>query len=141
MKSKESSIEKDDRVIERIIKHLKYFSDSTKTYGDWLNDNSQKEDKQFFDLLFSQGLLEIHGLRYISLSENLKHTALADGMRMHKIIFVTKDGYIFLNNYTFNKRSIEINQEVKKISFNAFIVSIIALVISLISLIFAVYKR
>lgn len=131
------------QVSERIMEALEYFAAHEKTFMNWLNDTqkSNNDEDKFFDVLFSQGFLAIAGIEYVPLGKGRdKHTSLYNTYSNY-IIYVTKDGYSFLNAYKFNKQSMElnlqslaINKSVKIWAIASFIIACVSLVVALVQM-------
>lgn len=131
--------EKNEKEIERIVEVLQFFSVRQTTFMDWLNvtNGHQKlaDEEFFFNSLFFAGFLRF------PMEGNDKYLCLFNE-HSNKLIYLTKEGYSFLDSHKFNKQSLEINQKALVISEQALKISdyvrnisIAAVVIAEISLI------
>ncbi|MFC1485642.1 hypothetical protein ACFL55_01280 [Candidatus Latescibacterota bacterium] len=118
--------EKNEKEVERIIEVLEFFFKQGKTFGDWMNEKDKRQEesseKNYFNHLMQSGLL------------------ITAPLRNEELIFVTKDGYSFLNSYKFNKQSLKINEEVLQVSKHVKLICIATLIIAFISLLFSVCR-
>ena len=135
---KTTLIDEGNKETERIIDTLLFFSTNNTTIISWISETQQHynycEAKMFLYTLLVSGFIIIE-LDEKELCENKLPTEF-----INKIVYVSKEGYAFLNSYKFNKQSIALNKQSLQISKEVKIISLVALVISLTSLIFSVCR-
>ncbi len=135
--------EKVEKEIERIVEVLKFFSTQQTTFSDWLDQTQRRhqycDEEIFFNSLYIAGFLRI--------PEHKNDTNISFYNEHSNKIYVTKEGYSFLNSHKFNKQSLEINKKALaisddplKTSKNVRNISYVALVIAGISLIVTIYN-
>ncbi|NJE79424.1 hypothetical protein [Thermococcus sp. GR4] len=134
--------------VKKIIEALEFFCNGDKTIADWLNVHNQYFDGELFRLLISEGLLKVPDI-----SENEKRTLekditlLTEGKYPKRPLKVTKDGYMFLSSYYFNKRSLELNEravklneEVAKLTQDMKILTVVIACLTIINVILVAYS-
>ncbi|OYT64584.1 hypothetical protein B6U74_05245 [Candidatus Bathyarchaeota archaeon ex4484_205] len=107
---------KETQNVGKVIEVPELFGNGDKTINDWRNAHNQEFDELLFDLLLEERLIKISGVKYHELAEGEKCT-FRDNTHDTKIVRVTRNGYILLTSYYFNKRSLEVKKKnIEKIS-------------------------
>ncbi|AIF69451.1 hypothetical protein PAP_05200 [Palaeococcus pacificus DY20341] len=102
--------------IKKMIEVLEFFYDGKRTITEWGNAHNQEYDWELFSLLISEGLLKVPGISEREKAELERKITHLAGKYNNKLLKVTKDGYEFLTNYYFNKRSLELNERALRLS-------------------------
>ena len=102
--------------VKKIIEALEFFCNGNRTIVDWLNAHNQYFDGELFYLLISEGLLKVPGISEKERQELENKITLLEGKYSNRLLKVTKEGYMFLNSYYFNKRSLELNERAVKLN-------------------------
>jgi len=144
--SNEEEIWKNEKV-RKIIEALEFFCNGDKTIVDWMNAHNQYFDGELFYLLISEDLLKVPDISKKEREELENDITLLNRKYNNRLLKVTKDGYMFLNSYYFNKRSLELNEravklnkEVAKLTRDMKILTVIIACLTIINVILVAYS-
>lgn len=133
--------------VKKIIKALEFFCSGDKTIAHWSNTYNQYFDGELFYLLISEDLLKVPDISKKEREELENDITLLNRKYNNRLLKVTKDGYMFLNSYYFNKRSLELNEravklnkEVAKLTRDMKILTVIIACLTIINVILVAYS-